>query len=241
MSLEPILQAIELTPAMLLRAEIYQQLEESGSKEYVLDRSWMRLGQLLAQFKKDECWRDTGYQSFETFMDELRKTHKRGRSQLWAYLSVAETLGPAIDSSTLEEIGISKAGVLKNALKKSEKKTLPQDLIDAAKRRLVTAKELRVMAAEAMNVEMKPDNGTWFDWGGSYLTPEDRKLFKEAVEVTLRVLDIQKHVPDHVQRKEVFLAWAQEFLGTHAAEVNGPAMTTTPAKLLPVGGADAKF
>ena len=72
MSLEPILQAIELTPAMLLRAEIYQQLEESGSKEYVLDRSWMRLGQLLAQFKKDECWRDTGYQSFETFMDELR-------------------------------------------------------------------------------------------------------------------------------------------------------------------------
>ena len=240
MSLEPILQAIELTPAMLLRAEIYQQLEESGSKEYVLDRSWMRLGQLLAQFKKDECWRDTGYQSFETFMDELRKTHKRGRTQLWAYLSVAETLGPVILAETLEKIGISKAMELKRAMVKSGKQ-LPESLIAAAQESTTTIKELRGLVGEALNLTDDRTPGTWFDFDGVYFTKDEREEFKAAVILTARLLELSKDLPDHMRRKAIFTAWMQEFVGTHAAEVNGPAMTTTPAKLLPVGGADAKF
>ena len=208
--------------AARLKQIIEDMLDEAGDQEYALDHSWMHLGRLLAQFKTQEAWRDTGYISFDAFMEDLRKKYKRGRTQLWAYLTVAETLNKQIEGYQLEEMGISKALVLKHALKKSGKDKLPADLIEAALRRQVTAKELRAMAAEAMNIELAPDRGTWFDFDGCYMTPEDRKEFRECVTMTEKLLDLPKELPEHIRRKEIFFAWMKEFFGTHAAEVYGP-------------------
>ncbi len=211
--------------AAKLKQIIFDALDEAGDQEYALDHSWIHLGRLLVEFKKTEGWRDTGYQSFDGFMEELRKKYKRGRTQLWQYLTVAETLGETIEGPVLEEIGISKATVLKHALKKSEKSKLPLDLVVAACHRSVTAKELRVLAAEMLNIELAPDKGSWFDFDGCYMTPEERKEFKECVMMTEKLLDLQKDLPDHIRRKEVIFAWVREFFGTHATEVYGPQET----------------
>ena len=227
--------------AELLRQEIYTQLGKAEVEEASLDHSWMKLGVLLAAFKAKECWRELdGYASFDEFIGELKNRYHRGRTQLYAYLSVAETLGPVIPAETLEKIGISKAMELKRAMVKSGKQ-LPAALVTAALEASTTIKELRGLVGEALNLTDDRTPGTWFDFDGVYFTKDEREEFKAAVILTERLLELSKDLPDHMRRKAIFTAWMQEFVGTHAAEVNGPAMTTTPAKLLPVGGADAKF
>jgi hypothetical protein len=234
--------SITVNLAEVLRQEIYAQLGKAETEEVNLDRSWMRLGTMLAAFKAQECWRDLdGYASFDEFIGELKNRYHRGRTQLYAYLSVAETLGPVIPAETLEKIGISKAMELKRAMVKSGKQ-LPEELVTAAEAPTTTIKELRGLVGEALHVTDDRTPGTWFDWGGSFLTPEEKQLFKDAVCVTIRLLDIKKEVPDHIQRKAIFLAWAQEFLGTHSAEVYGPDSNLQDvshqqaAILLPVSG-----
>lgn len=237
MSLGPIPPAIEISPAMLLRAEIYDQLGKAAANEIVLDQSWMRLGRLLASFKAAECWRELDYGNFDAFMLELRDKYHRGRTQLWAYLSVAETLGSVIPAETLERIGISKAMELKRAMVRSGKQ-LPAALVAAAEESTTTIKELRGLVGEALNLTDDRTPGTWFDFDGCFMTKDEREEFKAAVIITEHLLELSRDLPDHMRRKVIFFAWLQEFIGTHAAEVNGPAMTTTVAKLLPVGGAD---
>lgn len=231
-------ETAEPVSAESLRAEIYTQLGAASANEIVLEQSWMRLGQLLLRFKNNEHWRKLGYPSFEQFMMELRDKYQRGKTQLWSYLTVAEKLGPILDSKTLEEIGISKALQIKRAYTKSGGKPLPPEIIEAAKLQATTIKEVRALLARAFNFE--PDEkGVWFDLDGFFVTPEEKQEFKDCVRMTIALLGIKKDVPDHIQRKEIFLTWMREFNGAHAAEVYGPQeMQNTPATLvLPAGQA----
>ena len=226
--------------AELLRQEIYTQLGKAEVEEASLDHSWMKLGVLLAAFKAKECWRELdGYVTFDEFIGELKHRYNRGRTQLYAYLGVAETLGPIIPAETLERIGVSKAMELKRAMVKSGKQ-LPESLIAAAQESTTTIKELRGLVGEALNLADDRTPGTWFDFDGCFFTKDEREEFKAAVVLTERLLELSKDLPDHMRRKAIFTAWMQEFVGTHAAEINGPAMTTTSAKLVLVGGVDGK-
>jgi hypothetical protein len=83
-----------------------------------------------------------------------------------------------------------------------------------------TAKELRADIGKALNAA--PDEkGTWFDMGGCFFTKEERVFIKEAMCVTIAILGIQHSVPEHLQRKAIFTAWAEEFYGTHSPEFYG--------------------
>lgn len=223
-----------------LRQAIYEQLGAAAENETVLEHSWMKLGALLVKFKAAEYWRTLGYQTFADFMLELRDKYNRGRTQLWSYLTVAEKLLPIIPAATLEEIGITKALEIKRAL--ASGKTIPPEIIEAARKQTTTIKELRAALGAALNFSMGGQPGTWFDFNGTYLTAEEREEFRQAVKLTITLLEIAPHVPEHIQRKEIFFAWLREFIGTHAAEVYAPQAGPTESTLLlparPDEGAD---
>lgn len=224
--------------ADMLRRRIYNTLENTTQQAFTLEQSWTRLGIMLSMFKAKECWRQYPdlYKNFGDFMEELKVRFKRGRTQLWGYLSVAENLLPSVGAEKLEQMGISKALELKRALKKLEGKPLPQALLDSALDPAKTTKELRGDIGKALNLTPEPD-GTWFDWGGSFLTKEEKDFMKEAILVTIGLLGIKADVPESVQRKAVFKAWAEEFYATHSPEFYGVADGggSAPAVLLTRG------
>lgn len=210
--------------AEVLRVKIYNELEGSAVTSFALEQSWTRLGIMLSMFKAKECWRQYPdlYKNFDDFMEELKVRFKRGRTQLWGYLSVAENLLPSVGAEKLEQMGISKALELKRALKKLEGKPLPQALLDSALDPAKTTKELRGDIGKALNLTPEPD-GTWFDLDGFFMSADERKEFKEAVIVTEGILGLKRELPDHIRRKEVILAWMKEYYGTHAPEFYGGA------------------
>jgi hypothetical protein len=216
------------------RVAIFNELEGTSVACFALEQSWMRLGAMLAEFKAQEYWRELQYQSLDAFMDELRVKFKRGRTQLWSYLSCAEHLLPSISASTLEQIGVSKALELKRAMKKLDGKALPQELIDAALQKDKTTKELRGDIGKALNL-IEEQGGTWFDLDGFFMDASERKEFKEAVKATEGLLGLKRETQEHIRRKEVILAWMREWWGTHAAEFNGPCGSTTEAVLIAPG------
>ena len=111
-----------------------------------------------------------------------------------------------------------------------------QALLDSALDPAKTTKELRGDIGKALNLTPEPD-GTWFDWGGSFLTKEEKDFMKEAILVTIGLLGIKADVPESVQRKAVFKAWAEEFYATHSPEFYGVADGggSAPAVLLTRG------
>jgi hypothetical protein len=228
--------------ALELRAEIYNQVATASTNEFALEQSWMRLGELLVRFEENEYWRVLGYLSFSRFMMELRDTYKRGRTQLWAYFSVAKFLLPTIPAAQLEAMGISKAMELKYALDKQKKITpgavIPADVIAAALKKETTGKELRAMIGEAFNQTDDREPGTWYDCDGFYMTADERKEYAACVKMTIIHLGLKPEMAEHQQRKAVYTAWMQEYYGTHAAEVYGPQIENQPAQL--IGAVDEK-
>lgn len=208
--------------------EIHQQLAIATGNEVLLERSWMRLGRMLASFKATEDWRKLGYQTFDALMEELRVKYNRGRSQLWTYMTAYETLSPYYDAATLESLGIGKALEIKRAVKATGA-ALPEAVMAAAQLPTTKLKELRALIGQALNLPDDREQGVWFDLGGCYFTPEEKEEFTVAVQVAIMQLGIKKHVPEHIQRKEIMLAWAREFFQTWAHEVYGPQEPAAPS------------
>lgn len=234
---------VVVVSAEKLREDLYQQMEALAASEFSLARRYVCFGKALLQFKQQECWRALGYVTFNAFITELVTKWGRKRTQIYAYLSVVEVLLPTIPAAQLEEMGISKAMELKYALEKQQKTksgaVIPEEIIAAALRKQTTGKELRAMIGEAFCQKDDREPGTWYDWGGSYLTPNEKKLFTDAARVTIVLLGIQKSTPEHIQRKAIFLAWAEEFYGTHAASVYGDVDASSSAPVLVQSGQNA--
>lgn len=203
------------SPRML--PEIYKRLSEACADEAALEHGWISLGALLLRYRDSKQWADDGFESFDTFMETLRQRFKRGRTQLRSYLGVAEFFLPTISEADLEAIGVSNALEMRRASKLAGK-PVPDALVLEAK--ALTTKELRAKLAEAFNIT-NDEKGTWFDLQGCFFTTDQRREFKDAAKVAMKVLGIKPSVPDHIARAEIMLAFAKEFFGTHAPEVYG--------------------
>jgi hypothetical protein len=212
-------EEIVLAPEWL-REEIYNQLEEIMNAEQGLEHGYARFASLIVRFKKTEAWRDLGYRSFDAFMEELKERYHRGRTQLYNYVGVAEKLLPLVSEKTLNEIGISKAIELKRAVSSGGKIT--ESVIETARNPKTTIKELRAILQGAYNLPENERPGTWFDFGGTYLTAEEKAAFTEACKIAMTVLELSKAQPEWAQRKAIMLAFAQEFTAAHAPSVYGP-------------------
>jgi len=214
-----------------LRASIYKELESTSVTCFALEQSWVRLGILLSKFKQQEHWRVLGYQTYDSFIHELKVKFKRGRTILYGYVGAVEALLPIMDAEAIEAIGISKALELKRAQKQLNGKPLPAAALAAAASKDVTASDLRAELAKATHVteEVK---GTWFDLQGFFITADERAEFKEAFLATESLLGLSNTVPDHIRRKEVILTWMREWYGTHAADFSGVQQPENVASVL---------
>jgi hypothetical protein len=216
--------------ALLKQAEIDELLGQISAHELRLAKSYARLGSRLKEMKVNQYWMSLGYQKFSSYLEFIRGKIGRERSQVYAILSVAEALLPAMTEEQLESVGITRAHELRRLLKEggtlqarildpNGKEEHPTDvrIMDYAARPGVTAKQLRVKVNELLHIT-EDVQGFWLDLGGFYATTDERKEIDQFWEVGKKMFAPPDEQAEHVVKHEVFLAGVRECLGTWLAE-----------------------
>ena len=222
------LEPLNKDAALLKQAEIDELLGQISVHELRLSKSFARLASRLKEMKVNQYWMSLGYDKFTSYFEVVRGKIGRERSQMYAILSVAETLLPLLTEGQLEEVGISKAHELKRLVKEGgniESNIAdprgPEGqivrIMDYASDPKVTTKQLHVKVNELLHVT-EDVQGTWADMGGFYITPDEKKEVDLFWEVGRRLLAPKDEQQDHVWKKIVFLDAVREALGTWLAE-----------------------
>ena len=225
------LEPLNKDAAMKLAGDIDSLLSQISGHEIKLARSYARLGGLLREVKNQQYWIAYGYDRFSSYLESVRTKIGRERSQVYAILSVAETLLPLMSESSLEAVGISKAHELRRLVKEGgnvKTEILDPDnqtedtagsvrIMDYAARSSVTAKQLRVKVNELLHIH-EDVKGSWLDLGGLYATEEERHEIDQFWEVGRKFLGIVNEESDHLWKKEVFLAAIRESVSTWVIE-----------------------
>lgn len=188
------------------------------SSESILRRDFAQLGTLLLRIRTKKYWQEWGFQSFGAYIDSIETKISKGRTQLYGYISVADKLLPFISGEDLSNIGIAKATLLAQHVGKTGK--APSDsAISLAQNPLITADELKATLFSSENPE-SGQLGKYWDWGGSYVTVDERLEIERAFDCAKKVDPIiPNNWPEHIQRKEIMLRLSREFLATYEALV----------------------
>lgn len=218
--------------AIRLGSEIDSLLDQITSHETRLARSYARLGGMLREVKNQQYWMAYGYDRFSSYLSFICEKIGRQRSQVYAILTVAETLLPLVSEEQLESVGISKAHELRRLVQQggniksevlddtnqTEDTCGTVQLMDYASRPKVTAAMLRVKINELLHCHEGP-SGNWYDFGGFYATPEERKEIEDFWVLGRKVLDLTEEKAEHVWKKEVVLASVRESIGSWQGEI----------------------
>ena len=225
------LEPLNKDAALLKQAEIDELLGQISVHELRLSKSYARLGSRLKEMKVNQYWMSLGYDKFTSYLEVIRGKIGRERSQMYAILSVAETLLPLLTEGQLEAVGISKAHELKRLVNeggsvesevvlKSDRPEYGDEFVrimDYAADPKVTAKQLRVKVNELLHLT-EDVQGTWHDLGGFYITPDEKKEVDLFWEVGRRLLAPKDEQQEHTWKKIVFLSGVRESLSTWLAE-----------------------
>lgn len=223
------LLGIDSLTAAQLKERVDKLLKSIGDNEWELGKRFVQLGNALLKVRQTKAWENWGFESFGGYIDSIRSLIDKGRTQLYATISVAEKLLPVVGEAKLEQMGITKAAELKKAV--VDGKVPSDDLINKALDPKTGVKELR---AGVFKETKQPENekGVYHDWGGAYLTPEEKTEFDRAFAVAEKELELKPDIPNHIRTKEVFLAFAREFLSTYEKPVNDAEKSEDLAALL---------
>ncbi len=219
--------------ALQKRAEIDELLGQISTHEIRLARSYARLGSLIREVKVNQFWVTYGYNRFTEYLEVIREKIGRERSQMYGYLSVAESLLPALTEGQLEDIGYSKAQELRRLVQQggnihieiTDPNNQSEDtfgtikLTDYAADPKVTAKQLRVKINEILHVH-EENQGLWLDLSGFYATPDERKEIEQFWEIGKTLLCPKDEQQEHTWKKIVFMDAVREALSTWSAEVS---------------------
>ena len=220
--------------ALQKRVEIEELLGQISTHEIRLARSYARLGSLIREVKVNQFWVTYGYNRFTEYLEIIREKIGRERSQMYGYLSVAESLLPALTEGQLEDIGYSKAQELRRLVQQggnihieiTDPSNQSEDtfgtikLTDYAADPKVTAKQLRVKVNEVLHIK-EDVQGFWLDLNGFYATADERREIEQFWQWGKTYLQIKDEQPEHQWKKEVFLSAARECLGSWAEVANG--------------------
>ena len=195
-------------------AEIDTLAAKLGAAETMLEAGYGQLAFLLKETRDNKYWIGV-YDSFGDFIAHLRDTHSLGKSQLYKYMFTASELGGIVTPEQLSAMGISKAVALSDI--KAQDGTISDAALAAAADPKVTVKDLRKILFEENHGEV-PEAGEWFDCGFEfYATDEERKLLHDAANAARHVDPVvSEKLTDFMQRKEIAVRWAREFLTTYA-------------------------
>src|ERR1700719_186747 len=169
-----------------------------------LDHGYAKLGLLLTEVSEQDLWREN-YKSFDAYVKELAETYHRGRTQIYAYFSSVREMKPYLTEEQMNIMGISKLNVLKGATKKLG---FPpnSDVISVALDEKSTVSEVRKAIAQTHSLTEEESQGTWYDLGGFFVTPEERLVLREAFEAAWRTDPvIQTNIKESIRVKEGLL------------------------------------
>lgn len=202
-------------------ATIEREVMNLAEGEVNLNRGYARLAGLLVICKMNECWRDVGHASFNAYLLSLKEKYNRSTQMLYAYVSVAEKLLPAIGEEALDKMGITKAMEIVKAAGRA-KKSIPPVLIQAALDSKNDVAKIRALAHVLLELgDNQVPKGRYIDLGGFYADSEQDQTMKDAWRISVRVLGLPPEMSDAEKRRRVWLFWAQEINGTYAAEAFG--------------------
>jgi hypothetical protein len=207
-------------------------MEEPRTGEYVLgrvnnqacglseaedecERGYATLGWLLLEVSEMQYWR-INHDTFRDYLREVAMVSKKSAAVLHRYFLTVRDLSDTFTLAQLEVMGISKAMKLRQA--KDYAIVLPQTLFEAALDSKITVKDLHKLIATTL--KMPEESGDWMDLDFSfYVSPEDRATIEDAIKAAEHCEPAtKKTISASMQRKDVVLKWAMEFLGAHSAE-----------------------
>jgi len=211
---------LPVAPIQAQPSSIFEQIDSLIQKllsaEFGLDHGYAKLGLLLTEVSEQELWREAGYKSFDTYLELLSDKYHRGRTQLYHYYSSVREMRPYLTEGQMNEMGISKLGVLKKATK--ELGFPPNnDVIETALDPKKTVSDVRKAVAQNHKLTQEEQTGTWFDLGGFFVTDEEKLVIKSAFEAAWRTDPvIQKTVKEQIRTKEGLFRLCMEYLGSHS-------------------------
>lgn len=199
--------------AEAINADIENLLDSISNHELRLATSYVRLGLLLLRAQKTRYF--GGYVSFAQYLGYIEERIGRARSQIYAYVGVAERLAPYISEANLERMGISRAQELVRYVKHSGLAVPSHLLLDALDPKIKLGK-LHTNVSEALHEKGEVKGSWWEPFAGAYFLPDEKAEVQQAIELAKGMNP--SDTPDHVQRKEILLAWAREFVSSNPIE-----------------------
>ena len=193
--------------------EVETLVKTLAAAEGQLEVGYAKLAFLLRDVSENRYW-DGTYKSFGEFLQHLSDRYNLGKSQLYNYLSTARDLGDGVTEEQLNQMGISKALVLREA--KNATGMIPPSALEAALDPKITVKDIKKLLYDAGTI-VKPEDGTWCDLDFScYCTDEERAEINDARKAAMRTdPPVSEALPEHMQRKEVLLRLSREFLAAY--------------------------
>jgi hypothetical protein len=219
-------EALVNAAAQSALSEVETLAAKLGAAESQLEMGYGTLAVRLFDISKNRYW-EGAYKNFGEFMSHLTEKYKIGRAQLYSYLSSARELEGAVTEAELSQMGISKALVLRDAVKNGD--ALPVNALPAALDAKVTVKDLRKILFESGNL-MADEEGTWYDTEMEfYVTGEERAEILRGFDIARKVdPPVSETLTEHAQRKEIMLRLCREFIGTYEREVYGQSVPKVP-------------
>lgn len=217
-------EVLKFTPedkknAKTLEKEISTALDLINSHETDLATHYVQMGIKLESVRARQYWILWGHQSFGRYIDTIKEKVHKGRTQIYATISVAEKLLPHVSESDLEKMGISKALELKKLVSKTGCAPSPEILAKALDPK-VDLKELRAEIFKNQN-SIGEDKGVYFDLGGFWVTEEEKKEIEDVFQLAAKTDPvIDKALPEWAQRKEVIQRLCMEFQSTYSEVPN---------------------
>ena len=198
-------------------AEVETLVSKLADAESQLEGGYAKLAYLLCDVSEKRYWMGT-YDSFGDFLKHISTKYNLGRSQLYNFMNCARDLGDSVTQEQLNEMGISKALVLRGA--KNESGSIPLNVLEAAQDPAVSVKDVKRMLYDSGTVT-RPEDGSWMDLEFScYVTESERQEIQDACNAA-RHMDppINEAQKDFLQRKEILLRFSREFLAAYAENV----------------------
>lgn len=209
-----------------VRSELTKVIKTIAQEQQTLESTFVKLGVLLDTVQKEKLWLCWEHRSFNDFIKSIENKVNRGRTTLYHSLRIAKQLLPYMPPEEVEQVGISKASKLAQAVKESGKR--PSDLlIEAAKDSKITTEQFESLIADNYGARAEQDLGEYYQLGCLFLHPEEKDEFQRAVSIVCRTdppfqYDITKWQDASAnQKKEILWRLMATYLSTFETEVNG--------------------
>ena len=208
---------VDVAQQKALLSKVDRLLESARSGMDNLSRTYVEIGVALDAVENAKAWLLVA-RSYDSYIkDHCEPKFGKSRTQLYNYRSVAKNLLPHMPADKLLEIGISKAQPLAQYVKHAGK--LSSGLLAAAENPEVGVEEFRASIAESRHD--KPEKGKWYDFGGAFLTADEKIEMDAGLERSETIETLPEDCPDWMIRKIVMQRLVAEFLSTYPCTENG--------------------